>query len=296
MPTPAYTYRIPPEVKDPFNARRAALGLSDIAALLAAIRLWTGHDDGTLRESALAVKTLRAELAEARAEIDRLAAELARATGAPVPAGNRFAGAVEAEQALAAYLAAATPAFPATVRGAVIEIGYAYSRDHVQRLLIDMAGSGYLVRQALGEYLPAPGMDMDRGVQEARREASKSGTVRRTVSRRAARQDPEAAPVPAVPAGDATAPSKVKNAAREKARNTPGAVSRPPVAASKQKAAAAVRAARAAGHDVRTASELAAVPTAVFRPGPGPDPDCLHPKVRVKGACPDCGAWVASKR
>ena len=24
--------------------------------------------------------------------------------------------------------------------------------------------------------------------------------------------------------------------------------------------------------------------------------NCKHPKVRVKGSCPDCGTWVASKR
>ena len=62
------------------------------------------------------------------------------------------------------------------------------------------------------------------------------------------------------------------------------------------KVAAAVQAARAAGHNVTTASKLAAVPAApVFKAGPLVD--CPHENFRgVKGVCPDCLQWVGGKR
>ena len=39
------------------------------------------------------------------------------------------------------------------------------------------------------------------------------------------------------------------------------------------------------------------VPPAMFAPGleSGPE-DCLHPRVRIKGPCPDCGEWIGGRR
>jgi hypothetical protein len=69
-----------------------------------------------------------------------------------------------------------------------------------------------------------------------------------------------------------------------------------------QDRAGALKTARERAEDkgavITTASELAAPPAAAAVPvfKAGPDVDCPHENVRVKGVCPDCKQWVGGKR
>ncbi len=130
----------------------------------------------TCAAAAVAVREARAESAALRDENTRLRAENARLTGAPVVPGGAYAGAVTKERALAAYLAAATPADPATVKGASLMSGYAHG--YTWRVFTAMTGAGYLHKPGHGKYLPVPGRDMDEGVREAKKAVAAASTAR----------------------------------------------------------------------------------------------------------------------
>ena len=271
MPVKNYNYRLAPDVKEPFDARRDSLGLTDSAAVRIAMIEWANGDDSlALRESAEAVKALRDENAALRAELAQALRRLGRVRDVKAPPGSPYASDIAKRRAFATACRSASWAAPLTPAAAAALSGYA--KTYAGHLLAAMAGLGYLDRPRPAEYVPVPGMDMDKGVAEARHAVSAASMAR---SRAAGGGGQSPSPVPHVTPAEAGGAAGGSSAATGNGR----------IARAREKAEA-VGAPLVAAKDVRRRRTAP-----VFKAGP--DVDCLHENMRIrKGVCPDCKQWV----
>ena len=248
MPTPPYTVRIPDDLKQAVDKKAADERIRSFTdAVDAALNLWVGSDgSAALRKAADRAEEAEAARDEALAELAALRARAAGIAGVKAPRTAAADGASREDRLIAA-LASATEEMPATRRHLMTVSGYdgsvlgdrlAWLREH-----------GYITQPAKGRYARVPGADIRKGLQAARDDAAgRQREARRTAQGNGSA--PESSPAPRRPAAGRTAPSGT----------------RPPVAAKPATAAAVVQAAREAGHDVTTASELPAPIPAVFQP------------------------------
>ena len=271
MATTGHPIRLADDLTAAALAKGATLGLTNLSACTrTALQEWAGRDPAALTAGRARLETAVAAL---EAENTRLRGELDAARKALASVKQDYGGSGDRSTRLVAAITRATGEFPATPEGLAEITGYSLSYLHM--LLKGLRGAGAVEQPADGEYVPVPGADVGKALLGVRADWS------RAVMDREARRKSGAAGRPAEAGAARTVTRKARSATR------------PPVVAAKQaRAAAAVKAARDAGHDVTTAS---GAPVPVFKAGP--DVDCLHENFRgVKGVCPDCKQWVGGKR
>jgi len=264
MPTQNYVVRLAPALREAVDARARAERSSTADVVRNAIAAYVAGDAPAT--AALNAAIARAQRAEAA--LDRSAAARSREAQIDLR-GSR-------EDRFAAALQAAMRGHPATAPWLSDMSGF--GRDWCRDLCRALVAAGYAEKIRDGEWVPVPGMDIRKGLEEVRA-AAQPGRIGRP-------------PVAAPAAEGADALAGVRQRAAAKGAPLVAAKDLPARPPRKLAAQRAVREAAEAGSPRLPRPAPDGPPGApVFRAGP--DVDCAHENMRgIKGVCPDCKQWV----